>query len=170
MAGAAVAVYFLLEWQRFKLASQVPVILSAALLALAIAQGTPARVIEDALGRMAFLASLLALLGILGVVAAEPPAIAQAGRYLTGQPPGRPYLALASAGNVFGLLINLGGLAILLEIGVRALDHDPAACDPRIREIKLRRMTVATLRGFRWWPCGRPSALGSTPCCWRCRG
>lgn len=158
------------EWRRFTLASWVPVILPAALLALAIAQGTPARVIKDAPGRMAFLASLLALLGILRVVAAEAPAIAQAGRYLTGQPPGRHYLALASGGNVFGLLINLGGLAILLEMGVRARDHDPAARDLRIREIKLRRMTVATLRGFRWWPCGRPSASGSTPCCWRCRG
>lgn len=180
VAGAAVAVYFLLERRRFTLASWVPVILSAALLALAIAQGTPARVIEDAPGRMVFLASLLALLGILRVVAAEPPAIAQAGRYLTGQPPVRPYLALASGRNVFGLLINLGGLAILLEKGVRALDHDPAGRDPRIREIKLRRMTVATLRAGRRVheapSCygngrggkGRPLVRDSTACTYSC--
>lgn len=180
VAGAAVAVYFLLEWRRFALASWVPVILSAALLALAIAQGTPARVIEDALGRMAVLASLLALLGILRVVAAEAPAIAQAGlsdRAAAGA-------ALAGAGlereRLRAAHHNLGGLTILLEMAVRALDHDPAARDPRIREIKLPLMTGATLRAGRRVheapSCygngrggkGRPLVRDSTACTYSC--
>ncbi|KGJ04673.1 hypothetical protein [Paracoccus sphaerophysae] len=160
LAGAALAVYLVLEWRRFTLASWVPVILSGLLLALAVAQGIEPGALADGLSRMAFLASLLALLGILRVVAGEAPAIAQSGRYLTAQPPGRRYLALAGGGHVFGLLINLGGLAILLEMAVRALAADPASRQPGVREIKLRRMTVATLRGFSLIPLWSPFGFG----------
>ncbi|SDX21089.1 hypothetical protein [Paracoccus sanguinis] len=159
IAGAAIAVYFALEWRRFTLASWVPVGLSAALLALALARGVAPAAIEDGLARMAFLASLLALLGILRVVAGDAPAIAEAGRYLTAQPPGRRYLALASGGNIFGLLINLGGLAILLEMAVRALDADTRA-SAAVRAVRLRRMTVAVLRGFSLLPLWSPFGFG----------
>lgn len=143
------------EWRRFTLASRVPVILSAALLARAIAQGTPARVIEDAPGRMVFLASLLALPGIVRVVAAEPPAIAQAGRYLTGQPPGRPIWRWPRPGTFSGCSSTSAGWRSCCGAGAGPRPGRPRSS---IREIKLRRVTVATLRGFSlvalWSPFG----------------
>ena len=95
------------EWRRFTLASRVPVILSAAL------------------------------------------------------------LALASGGNVFGLLINLGGLAILLRCGRWTTTRPPAIPHPRNQAAPDDRGDAEGVSLVALWS---PFASGSTPCCWRCRG
>ncbi|MBB1492854.1 hypothetical protein H5395_15265 [Paracoccus sp. MC1854] len=157
MAGAALLVYFLICWRLFTLVTWVPVILSLVMLALSLWRGISLETLTQGMDRMAFLAALLAVTGMLRVVAQSAPEIAAAGRYLTSQPPSRRYWALSFGGHVFGLLINLGGLAILLDMTRQALAGSGGIPD-RMREWKLRRMTTATLRGFSlvalWSPFG----------------
>ncbi len=157
MAGAALLVYFLICWPLFTVVTWVPVILSLFMLALSLWRGISLETLTQGLDRMAFLASLLAVTGMLRVVAQSAPEIAAAGRYLTSQPPSRRYWALSFGGHVFGLLINLGGLAILLDMTRQALDGS-GDIPERTSEWKLRRMTTAVLRGFSlvalWSPFG----------------
>lgn len=156
-AGAALWVYFLICWPLFTVATWVPVILSLFMLALALWQGIDLDTLTQGSDRMTFLVALLALLGMLRVVAQSAPEITAAGRYLTAQPPGRRYWALSFGGHAFGVLINLGGLAILLDMTRQALTAAGDIPD-QVREWKLRRMTTAVLRGFSlvalWSPFG----------------
>lgn len=160
IAGAALAVYLLLCWRQFTAATWITVGLCAVVLALALLRGIDLPTLARGLERMAFLAALLALLGSLRAVAATAPEIAQAGRYLTAQPPSRRYLAMTMGGHVFGLLINLGGMAILLDMTRRSLDDTAAHLSAYLRGWRLRRMTTAVLRGFSLVPLWSPIGLG----------
>lgn len=158
IAAIALAVYFALCWRLFTLATWVPILLSVLLLGVAAWQGTPLSTLAEAVDRMAFLSSLLALLGMLRIAAGLAPETARAGRFLTSQPPGRRYLAMNFGGHVFGVLINLGGLAILLEMVRRSLDRP--GLTPTQHDWRLRRMTTATLRGFSLVPLWSPFGFG----------
>ncbi len=157
-AGAALVLFFAVTWRQLTAVSIVPMVLAAALVGVALAQGVGMHVFGHALERAVFLSSLLALLGLLRTAAAAAPEIARAGRYLTAQPPGRRYLALNFGGHIFGTLINLGGLAILLDMAMRAMATGSGHLPPDLQEVKLRRMTLAVTRGFSlvalWSPMG----------------
>lgn len=160
IAGGALALYFVLCWRYFTAATWVTIGLCATLLAVTLIRGIDLQTLARGLERMAFLAAFLALLGMLRAAASEAPEIVQAGRYLTAQPPGRRYVAMNCGGHAFGLLINLGGLAVLLEMTRRSLDEAAAQLPPELREWRLRRMTTATLRGFSLIPLWSPFGLG----------
>ena len=157
-AGAALVLFFAVTWRQLTAVSIVPMVLAAALVGVALAQGVGVHVFGHALERAVFLSSLLALLGLLRTAAAAAPEIARAGRYLTAQPPGRRYLALNFGGHIFGTLINLGGLAILLDMAMRAMATGSGHLPPDLQEVKFRRMTLAVTRGFSlvalWSPMG----------------
>ena len=157
-AGAALVVFFAMTWRQLTAVSIVPMVLAAALVAIALWQGVGVHAFGHALERAVFLASLLALLGVLRSAAAAAPEIERAGRYLTAQPPGRRYLALNFGGHIFGTLINLGGLAILLDMAMRAMATGSSHLPPDLQEVKFRRMTLAVTRGFSlvalWSPMG----------------
>lgn len=159
-AGAALAVYLALCWRQFTVATWMTVGLCVALLILALLRGIDLPTLSRGLERMAFLAALLAVLGTLRVVASEAPEIARAGRYLTAQPPARRYLAMNFGGHIFGLLINLGGIALLLEMTRRSLEETSAHLPAHLREWRLRRMTTAVLRGFALVPLWSPIGFG----------
>ncbi|MDN5568607.1 MAG: hypothetical protein L0G27_07680, partial [Paracoccus sp. (in: a-proteobacteria)] len=61
-------------------------------------------------------------------------------------------------GHIFGTLINLGGLAILLDMAMQAMRTGSAHLPPDLQEVKFRRMTLAVTRGFAlvalWSPMG----------------
>lgn len=148
IGGAALALYFLLSWRQLSLISAFPLTLSLLMLLLAIRQDVPLESFIHAFERACFLASLLALLGMLRIAASAAPEIERAGRYITSQPPGRRYLAMTFGGHVFGMLVNLGGLAILLDMASRAMGRGSAHLPPDLQLLKLRRMTLAVTRGF----------------------
>lgn len=160
IAGAALAVYLGICWRQFTIATWLTVGLCVLLLAAAILTGIDLETLSRGLERMAFLASLLALLGALRVVASEAPEVLRAGRYLTTRPPGRRYLAMNFGGHVFGVLINLGGMALLLDMTRRSLDTTSAHLPAVLREWRLRRITTAVLRGFALAPLWSPIGLG----------
>jgi hypothetical protein len=148
-AATALGVFLMLGWRWFSYGTWVPVLLSMGALIVAVARGIPAPVLLEALDRALFLASLITLLGTLRSAALRAPEVVDAGRYLTNQPPSRRYLALSLGGHLFGVLINFGGLVILLDLAKRALgDENTALLSPELQEAKLRRMSLAIIRGF----------------------
>lgn len=156
--GLCLVLYLTLCWRRLGLASWVPLLLALAALAVAIMQGMPAATLLQAVDRMVFLAALLSFLGMLRSAAAIAPEVGAAGIVLTSQPPARRYLALTLGGNIFGVLVSFGGLAVLLDMAVRSIARNDPPLPPELREIKLRRMTLAVVRGFGmvslWSPLG----------------
>ena len=160
IAGGALTVYFVLCWRHFTSATWVTIGLCVVLLAVTLVRGLSLATLASGLERMAFLAAFLALLGTLRSAASEAPEIIRAGRFLTAQPPGRRFVAMNCGGHIFGLLINLGGLAVLLEMTRRSLEDPRVQMPPDLREWKLRRMTTATLRGFSLIPLWSPFGLG----------
>ncbi len=148
-ASAALALFLALCWRQFSVGTWVPVILSLAGLALALHRGVPATVLTEAAERMLFLAALIAMLGTLRSAASLAPEVGRAGVFLTSQPASRRYLALNFGGHLFGVLINFGGLALLLDLASRSMSSEAtASLPPEAQEAKLRRMTMAILRGF----------------------
>ena len=81
-----------------------------------------------------------------------------AGALLTRQPPSRRYLALTVGGHIFGILLNIGGLALLIDMTRRANTLEAGNGEQRIVELRERRMTLAVMRGFAcialWSPLG----------------
>lgn len=148
-ASAALVVYLALSSRQFSLGTWVPVILSTGALIMALQRGIPTPVLLLAAERALFLAALIAVLGTLRSAASVAPEVARAGLFLTSQPASRRYVALASGGHLFGVLINFGGLALLLDLAMRSM-NSPATHDlpPEIREARLRRMSLAIIRGF----------------------
>jgi hypothetical protein len=69
-----------------------------------------------AAGRVAFLTSILVALIFLRLVARHDAAFATAGGFLASQPPSLRYVSLGIGGNLFGVLLNLGGLGLLTEM------------------------------------------------------
>lgn len=158
IGGVALLAFFLLSWRRLTVIGIVPLGMSLILFILAIWRNVSWETIITAIDRACFLASLLALLGMLRSAANIAPEIERAGRYITSQPPGRRYLALNFGSHMFGTLINLGGIVLLLDMTTRAIHKTSATLTPEIRELKLQRMTLAVTRGFSlvalWSPFG----------------
>ncbi|MFN3527075.1 MAG: hypothetical protein ACK4YU_13360, partial [Paracoccus sp. (in: a-proteobacteria)] len=150
VTGSAALVAFLaLSWRQFSVGTWVPILLSLAALAVARSRGVPPDLLLRAADRMLFLAALIAMLSTLRSAAAIAPEVLRAGAFLTRQPASRRYLALTSGGHLFGVLINFGGLALLLDLAMRSMDTpDTARLPPEMREARLRRMSLAIIRGF----------------------
>lgn len=150
LAGVgALLAYLLLGIRAISLGAWVPIGLALLVLAMALALAVPAEVIRAGAARMLFLSGMLAVLNTLSAAAAIAPEVALAGTYLTGQPASRRYLALNSGGHIFGVLINFGGLAVLLELAQRSQMTPEALKQPQeLRDLKLRRMVMAIMRGF----------------------
>lgn len=159
LSAAVLALYLVLARRQFGFGTWVPVLLALAGLATALWQGVAAEVLWRAVDRMLFLSALIAMLGTLRSAAAIAPEVHRAGLFVTGQPASRRYLALTSGGHLFGVLINFGGLALLLDLAERSMSSEEAArLPPEAREARLKRMTLAVIRGFSlislWSPFG----------------
>ncbi len=110
--------------------------------------------------RVSFLSSILIALIFLRLVAARDPAFQAAGAFLANQPPSRRYVSLGIGGNLFGVLLNLGGLGLLIEMtlaGQRRLEAQSHVSE-EVHAIRERRIVTAIVRGFAtiafWSPFG----------------
>lgn len=110
--------------------------------------------------RLAFLSCLLLALIFLRLVAARDPAFSLAGAFLANQPPSRRYLSLGVGGNIFGVLLNLGGLGLLIEMTLsgQRRNEQSHAVSAQVHQIRERRIVSAIVRGFAtiafWSPFG----------------
>ena len=113
-----------------------------------------------AAGRVAFLTSILVALIFLRLVAQHDAAFAAAGGFLASQPPSRRYVSLGIGGNLFGVLLNLGGLGLLIEMTLAGQRRMEAAngVSSAVHDVRERRIVTAIVRGFAtiafWSPFG----------------
>ena len=159
IATGLLVVFLSLNLRQFNIGTWVPALLSVLVLVLSLPRELPVDVYLQACNRMVFLAALMAVLNTLRTAAARAPEVIRAGQFLVSQPASRRYLALTFGGHLFGVLINFGGLAIMLDLAMRAMKE--RFDDPRreaLQEVRLRRMVLAVLRGFgliaMWSPLG----------------
>lgn len=114
-------------------------------LALAASAADWHRPVLDGLRSAAFIAAFFSALSTLRNVAQTSPAVQAAGRFLSGQRPGRRYAALTVGGQGFALLLNYGAIQLL---GALALTNAGSEPDPEVRGHRIRRMLLAIQRGF----------------------
>lgn len=163
VAAPAMVSYIALEWPRLRGNARF---LVAACVALGLYAGFSTgawRKVGDGLAASCFYPAFLAALSFLRDAAASSPMVDRAGRYLVAQPPGRRYLALTFGGHVFGILLNLGGLALLASMLKQTNTLAAAGGDQGRFELREKRMTLAVLRGFHsmamWCPLSITMAL-----------
>lgn len=158
LGGFALVAFLWLSRHRLGLVAMVPLGLATLAFAGALWRGVSMHALLAATDRALFLTALLCMLTFLRQAAGRSADVAKAGAFLTGQPPGRRYIALCFGGHLFGTLINLGGLAILLDMAARDNRANSAGLPPYLQELKLKRMTLAIVRGFTfvafWSPLG----------------
>lgn len=110
------------------------------------------------LERMQFLGALLTALGFMRVVASHDSHFARAGHFLSVQPPSRRYLSMYLGGHLFTTLLNMGGLALLVETIVTAMDRRRSSMSEYVFRLRQRRIVSAIMRGFStialWTPFG----------------
>lgn len=156
--GVSLIAFLILNRKRLGPAALVPLALSAVALGSAIWQGVSTQALLTATDRALFLSALLCMFAFLRETAGRSKDVVKAGAFLTGQPPGRRYVALCFGGHLFGTLVNLGGLALLLDMAVRANRANNGGFPADIQELRLKRMTLAIVRGFTlvtfWSPLG----------------
>lgn len=107
-------------------------------------------------GRCVYLPALIAVLVPLRLIAMQAPLVERAGQFVVDQPPGRRYAFLTLAAQIFGVLLNIGGLLLLAHVALRDLLARDAA--DRDVAVQTRRISTAVLRGFAatmfWSPLG----------------
>ena len=150
--------YFALVWRKLIVNGRVLLIGCAIIACVAAVQPAGIEILGAGASRMIYLPAFVALLGLLRAAAGASRVIAVAGRHLVNQPPSRRYLALSFGGHFFGILLNIGGLALLVEMVRDANTLEAAGGSAEIVAWRERRMTVAVLRGFAgiafWSPLG----------------
>ncbi len=150
--------YFALLWDRIILNGRILLIACGVIAVLAAFSPNAAAVLNSGASRMIYLPAFVATLGLLRAAASASAVIASAGRHLVNQPPSHRYVALSFGGHFFGILLNIGGLALLVEMVRNANTLEAAGGDASIVAWRERRMTVALLRGFAciafWSPLG----------------
>lgn len=131
----------------------------AGLLALGLVTLHPAPrpVLAGALDQASFLMAFILLLGLLYEAAATSPAVAEVGRYLTRQPPGRRYYALNAGTALMAVLFNIGVVSFLVPLIQRGIES--ATPGDALNPIRERRQVTALLRGFAWCVVWSPTAM-----------
>ncbi len=177
--------YFVSCWSMMIVNGRVMLAACGLVALLAAIQPGGAAILAAGASRMIFLPSFVALLGLLRAAASASEMIAVAGRHLVNQPPPRRYMALSFGGHFFGVLLNVGGLALLVEMLREANTLEAAGGSHEIVAWRERRMVAAVLRGFAampfwsplgvsfnlllvsvpgvtWWQCGPTGMLCAT--------
>lgn len=116
-------------------------------------------VLHRALDQALYFAFFVTMLGILQDTAAQSPLIRRSGEVILSQPPGRRYSVLTLGGMQMGVLLNLGALSLLGTMIAQGVAESRARTEARIADIRLRRMTLAMLRGFCTVPLWSPTSI-----------
>ena len=158
-AGIAITLivcHILMRWRHVRTNAKVLLLLAALSGALLVLTGGDPGSLALAASRALYLPALLAVMAILRVAAMRSNIVSTAAHFVVDQPPSRRFALLASGSHIFGILLNLGGLQLLL--GIALAERDRAAPSPDIAEVQGRRITNAVLRGFAatilWSPVG----------------
>lgn len=116
-------------------------------------------VLHRALDQALFFAFFVAMLAVLQDTAAQSPLIRRSGAVLVSQPPGRRYSVLTFGGMLMGVLLNLGTLSLLGTMIAQGVAQGREQSGNRVADIRLRRMSLAMLRGFCTVPLWSPTSI-----------
>ncbi len=142
---------------RIKILFTVAIVLTGA---VAVSVDEPFAVLRTGFDMAAYLASFLLLLGVLREAAQSSSAVRDCGEYLTGQRPGRRYLALHTGGHLLGLMLNFGVLSLLGPLIKRGVAAATARSgETHLAEVRERRQLSALLRGFAWIIAWSPTTI-----------
>ncbi|MFO1115881.1 MAG: hypothetical protein U1E28_09375 [Beijerinckiaceae bacterium] len=158
VAAPSLIAYIALEWPRLRANARILLFVCAGL-GLVAALRSGARPVVDGMVKACFYPAFLAALGSLRDAAASSAMIDRGGRYLVNQPPGRRYLALTLGGHIFGILLNMGGLALIASMLKQVNTLESAGGDARRLAIREQRITLAVLRGFSTMPMWSPLSI-----------
>lgn len=151
-------VYLVIAFRNIARVGRVLLLISFAIAVLALADGIGADIFAEAAARVVFLSALLTAVAFLRIAATRDPFVEVAGEFLTLQPPTRRYASLGAGGHLFGVLLNLGGLGVMLEVIMKGLKAHRHEMDDFVFEARKRRMVSACMRGFSsialWTPFG----------------
>jgi hypothetical protein len=151
-------VYIAREWRILLTAARVLLIVCAGLAVVAAMRPDGWDVLTRAASRLIYFPAFVAMLGLLRAAASRSQTTAAAGRFLVAQPPSRRYVALTLGGHFFGILFNIGGLALLIDMVRKANTLASAGGVSWVQELREKRMVVAIMRGFScialWSPLG----------------
>lgn len=149
LAGLGLLVFILLTLPAL---SRVALVAGLALIALGLlllpVEGLPAALLTAAEKTTPFLV-LFAAVAMLQQPAGASPSVLAVGRWVTHQPPGRRFLALAGGGFLLGAALNLAGMALVAALL-------PSSVEGPVR----RRLLIAILRGFQGAVCWSPLFVG----------
>lgn len=157
-AWAAMAAATAASWRRLGLREGYLLTLCAALAGILwTSRPAPAAVLALALDQAAFLMAFILLLGLLHEAASTSPSVAECGRWLTRQPPGRRYYALYGGTGIMAVLFNLGVVSFLVPLIQRGIESGTPG--DALNPVRQRRQVSAMLRGFAWSVVWSPTAI-----------
>ncbi|MGO1121081.1 hypothetical protein ACTL6U_20465 [Rhodovibrionaceae bacterium A322] len=149
LAGAGILTFMALEWRRMARVARVTFLVGMGLLAwLYLMDQMSVDLLVKAVNRSAFFVFFVVSLDVLRDAATLSPLIKRCGKMIIDQPPGRRYAVLTFGGHLFGLLLNVGTLNLLGAMVRRTVDTGQQGVEDRVRQVRLKRMTLALLRGF----------------------
>ncbi len=158
-AGIAITLivcHILMRWRHVRTNAKVLLLLAALSAVLLVMAGGDPGSLALAASRALYLPALLTVMAILRVAAMRSNIVNTAAHFVVDQPPSRRFVLLASGSHIFGILLNLGGLQLLL--GIALAQRDRTAPTPQIGEVQGRRLANAVMRGFAatilWSPVG----------------
>lgn len=159
LAGSILLIWAFLEWRQ--LATIAKITFAAALLMgiwFWLIDSLPQATLWKAIGRSAFFTFFVVAMDILRTAAMSSRMVLASGRTVVEQPPGRRYAMITLGGHLFAVLLNLGAINLLGAMNRRSIEA-AADQDPRIKEIRLQRMTLALVRGFTAFTIWAPTSV-----------
>lgn len=156
----AFLVWAALEWRDMALIAKLTFLVALGFgLIVAFTGGLSPEVLELAIGRSAFFTFFLVSMDILRSAAMTSRMVLVSGKTIVSQPPGRRYAMITIGGHLFAILLNLGAISLLGAMNRRSIEDNPEGADPRIQDVRLRRMTLALVRGFTAFTMWSPTAV-----------
>ncbi|QJR20485.1 hypothetical protein HKM20_03835 [Pelagibacterium halotolerans] len=153
---AFIVAHIVMRWKYVRVNARLLLVLAALSAAILISVGGRLDSLGLAASRALYLPALLTVMTLLRVAALRSDIVGTAARFAVDQPPSRRFFLLAGGSHIFGILLNLGGLQLLLGIAMAVRVRNTPS--PAIAEMQARRITNAVLRGFGatilWSPVG----------------
>lgn len=149
MVGVALLIVTALQWRPMAGIARATVVAALLLGAYFALRGTlTPDILHRAIQRSAFFTLFVIALDVLRTAAMSSSMVLNSGRTIVNQPPGRRYAMISLGAHLFALLLSVGTINLLGTMNQRSIDAQQDNDPPHFREIRLRRMTMALVRGF----------------------
>ena len=160
-AAALLGLFLALELPALRLRERYLLAMAACAFVIALAFAPdPQTLLWRAAERAAYLGAFIALLSLLRAAAMTSQSVLEVGRFLTRQPPGRRYIAIAAGGHAMGVVLNFGALSLLAPLVQRGARASAGADGAALTQLREQRQLSALARGFSWFILWAPTSIG----------